>query len=282
MTLEILLDPCPEIQILHSDDHFEGLEALIQRLKDFVERLPGWRLFSDVGIKWPMLPKNISPDISVAENVPERKLGKSRKTLDVVKEGCRVRLVVEVVSEGPLNRYKDEVVNPRRLARAGVDELVLIYLANLRNPNDPPLRVFSLRGGSYHECRPRPDGRFLLRSIGVLLGAEGKGLDEEVVAWDAATGERLRTAEEAERRAEQEATAREEAERQAEEAERQAEEARRALSSTLLRLLGSRGLDLTDEARQRIESCRAPHQLERWIDQAFSVDSVDGLWEDAS
>ena len=41
VTREILLNPCPEIQILHSDDHFEGLDGLIQRLKRFVERRPG-------------------------------------------------------------------------------------------------------------------------------------------------------------------------------------------------------------------------------------------------
>ena len=63
------------------------------------------------------------------------------------------------------------------------------------------------------------------------MAVEGKGLSEEVVAYDAATGERLTTAEEeeakrrkaerqakkAERQAKKEATAREEAERQAKE-----------------------------------------------------------------
>ena len=271
VTMEILLDPCPEIQILHSEDHSLGLEGLVQRLRRFVERLPGWKLFWEVGIRWPTLSRKISPDISVAENVPERELGKPRKALDVVKAGCRVRLVIEVVSEGPLNRRKDEIENPPRLARVGVDELVLIYLANLRKPSDPPLRVFSLRGGSYQERQPRPDGRFLLQTIGVLLGVEGQGLDEEVVAWDAATGERLRTVEE-------EAAAREGAERQVEEARLQARDTeRRTLSATLLRLLENRGLALSDEARERIESCPDPRRLEQWIDRAFAVDSADEL-----
>ncbi len=301
LTREILINPCPEIQILHSDDHFQGLDGLIGRLRRFVERRPGWRLFSDVSISWPMLSRGISPDVSVAENVPARQLGQPRKTLDVAKEGCRVRAVFEVVSQGPKSRWKDEDHNPPRFARAGVDDLVLIYLPNLRKPEDPPLKVFSLHGGSYRERLAGADGRYLLASIGVSLAVEGEGLGEEVVAYDAATGKRLRNVEEeeakrrqAERRAREQAAAREAAERQARDAERQAREQaaareaaerqardaeRRTLCATLLRQLGNRGLAMSEHARELIESCPDSRKLEHWLDQVFFVDSVEDLWK---
>lgn len=130
---------------------------------------------------------------------------------------------------------------------------------------DPPLRVFSRHGRVYRKRRPNADGRYLLPSIGVLLGVEGEGVDEEVVAYDAVTGERLTNVEEEEAK-------RREAERQAQEAQRQARDTEhQTLSATLLRLLGNRGLALSDEARERIESCPDPRRLEHWIDQAFSV-----------
>jgi hypothetical protein len=233
VTREILLNPCPEIQILQSDDQDKGIRRLAQRLEDFVEQRPGWRIFSDVSIRWPMLSKDIAPDIAVAEAVPTKPLGQPRKILDVAKEGCRVRTVFEIVSSGRLARLKDEEWNPPHFARAGVEDLVLVYPPNLRRAGDPPLRLFSLSGKSYREHGPGAEGRYLLKSLGVSLAVEGEGVDEEIVPYDAATGERLISIKEARGLAQKASEARAAAELRA----TQAEEARQTVEAENQKLL---------------------------------------------
>jgi len=47
----------------------------------------------------------------------------------------------------------------------------------------------------------------------------------------------------------------------------------------LLRILRSRGIDITDEQRQRISECKNPEQIETWADRALTATSADELFD---
>ncbi len=276
LTREILLNPSFEIQVPQSPPHYGKLKSLDVRLGHFLDGRPGWQVFSDVILDWPGL-RNVSPDLSIVEDLPERKPGAPAKSLKIAKEGCRVRVVFEVVSSGPLERWKDEEKNPPLFARAGVDDCVLVYQPEFRKPDDPPLRVFSdpSRSG-YKEQTPDAQGRFLLRSVGVWVSvsvhADGS---EEIVLVEASTGQRLPdTKEEAERAdaAEQRAVA---AEQRADATER---DAARAKAQMVVTVLEKRGVPVDAGDRKRILDSRDGAELDRFMERAWTVDSASDLF----
>ncbi len=52
------------------------------------------------------------------------------------------------------------------------------------------------------------------------------------------------------------------------------------LANGVLRILGHRGIEVPDDARERILACRDSVLLEHWFDEALSIESVDELFED--
>ncbi len=270
LTREILLNPSFEIQVPQSPPHYSKLKSLDVRLGHFLDGRLGWQVFSDVILDWPGL-RNVSPDLSIVENLPKRKPGTpAPQSLKMAKEGCRARVVFEVVSSGPLERWKDEEKNPPLFARAGVDDCVLVYQPEFRKPDDPPLRVFSdpSRSG-YTEQTPDAQGRFLLRSIGVLVSVvdHGDG-DEEIVLVDAATGQRLLDTKEEAERADQ-------AEQRADKAE---QDMARAKAQMVVTVLEKRSLPVDAGVRKRILGSRDGAELDRFMERAWSVDSASDLF----
>jgi hypothetical protein len=53
----------------------------------------------------------------------------------------------------------------------------------------------------------------------------------------------------------------------------------RGEARALLALLAARGLDVPDDARARITGCTDADQLERWIFQAVTVETVHELFD---
>ncbi len=260
LTLDVLLNPREGDQVTQSNEHERHLGTLIDRLRRFLEPR-GWGVFSDVMIHWRRGRKKTSPDVAAVEGVVNPKAG--RGSLDLKKERGQVRAVFELVSTSTKDqRAKDEKHGPGRYARRGVEDFVLFYPPERRDSEDPAVRVYSLAGKIYKEQTADAKGRFLLGSLGLWLSVGEHGdLILEVVA----TGERLLTSEE------------EEAGRR--EAQRQADEATQALARTLLNLLENRQLPFSADARRRILDCRDLSRLELWIAHAFTVASVDDLWD---
>ncbi|WP_084965654.1 hypothetical protein [Thermoactinospora rubra] len=45
----------------------------------------------------------------------------------------------------------------------------------------------------------------------------------------------------------------------------------------ILRVLERRGIEVPDEARERIQSCTDTTQLEQWFDRAFEATTIDDV-----
>jgi hypothetical protein len=226
LTREILLNPSLDVQVVQNPPHDHMLRSLAERLAPFL-RARGLVVHSDVGLDWPGV-RDVSPDLSVLENVPASKPGEAVPLTIKVTGGCRVRTVFEVVSLGKHARWKDEEKNPPFFARRGVEEYVLLYLPELREATDPPIRVLAdpTAAGYTTEQSPDPEGFFELRSIDVRIGVEYTADGgETVVAFDARTGERLPNVEEALQRA-----------AQAEQKQQQAEQLNQKMAAEIERL----------------------------------------------
>jgi hypothetical protein len=225
LTREILLNPTLDIQVAQNPPHDNKLHGMNVRLRPFL-RAQGFQVHSDVMLKWPKA-RDVSPDISVLENLREREPGeKSPLSLNIAAEGCRVRVVFELISPGAKERWKDEIGNPPFFAQHKVDYCVLVYPREYRKPTDPPLRVFANpTPAGYTQSQPDPQGFFLLQTIGVKIGVKtGSDAREEIVLLDATTGKVLPNVEEETERADQEAEARRQAELKTEQAELKTEQ----------------------------------------------------------
>ena len=298
LTRDVLLSPSEEVHVPQNDAHSEDIYVTMQRLKRHVERRPGWRLFTDLIVKWPG-ERDVSPDIIVVEGLDDT--SHKRRSLDVAKEGCRVRAVIEVVTTtSAAQREKDEEDNPPLFERCGVSDCLLLYPREHRKAEDVPVVLRSRgRGGKHVRRKPNAKGRFLMRSLGVYVSVRKKNGHEEVVFEDSRTGEFLTTVEEEEQKRLQEeqkrlqeekkrkaeASKRRRAERRAEEAESraaeaqsQADSARRTLARTLLVLLDERGLAPDDKARQRILGCDDLQELQSWLERLPTLTDLDELW----
>ncbi len=287
-TLDNLLHPRLEDQLTQSNDHLLVLVPLFDALKRYLTRLaPNLAVFSDLMLLYGRHSyRDVSPDIAIVEGLPQELVeahntpGGKLDSLDVIAEGGRLRLILEVVSTSTADmRRKDEVENPRLFAALGVDDHVLVY------PPEPgrPLSVSAQRlvaPGRYRPNPPGPQGWILLGSVGLRLRADEESL--RLVLEHPATGVRLLSSKEEERRAEEAERRAEEAERRVEEAERRAEEAEaRGRADSLLAILDARGFSLDEDVRDRILSCRNPDQLVRWTRQAFTLEKLDDLWSDS-
>ncbi|HYU35669.1 MAG TPA: Uma2 family endonuclease [Thermoanaerobaculia bacterium] len=134
-----------------------------------------------------------APDVAVVRGVHRG----DRGVFDVVAEGIAPCLIIEVVS--PKSRrirkidVKDKVDDYRR---AGVPEYVIVDRPT-RGENSP----FELVGyrldsvGGYRRIEPDAQGRLLCETIGVWIGLSPDRL--HVLLWNAATGERMLSPEEA-------------------------------------------------------------------------------------
>lgn len=258
-TLENLLDPRLEDEVTQSEAHAVTLGSLFDVLRRYLKRLaPELAVFSDLLLLYRRHGhRDVTPDIAVVEGLGEAR--RDRKSLDVVGEGGRLVLVMEVVSESSGDaRRKDEEENPKLFAELGVEDLVLVYPPE----SGRPLRVSArrlARPGVYRTNAPDSRGRILLRSVGLWLSVDAE--HDRLVLVHRETGERLLTAEEEE-------AARREAERRT--------VAGRA--ETVVRILESRGLPVSDEARRRILAGRDLDDLDRWTRRAFTVETTEDLW----
>jgi hypothetical protein len=145
--------------------------------------------------------KEPAPDVAVIPNLKNKEVG--RQSFDVVKEGTRPGLIVEVMSP---DYPGDDTIKVEIYERAGITEYIIINPYAGVEGAGCEMWGYRLAGQKYRLIELDEHGRLLSQTTGVWFG-----LDESrrrVVLTDAATGERLLTArEEKEARLEAEARA---------------------------------------------------------------------------
>jgi len=218
LTADDLLDPQPGDQVGQSQLHWEMLFLLARILDWFYEVRDDVTLAVDLKMLWriPGL-KEPSPDLAVIPGV-RRKIDPARTSFDVVEEGVRPCLIVEVVSASdPEIRRNDYDKKVKIYQQVGIPEYVIL---------DPPTSVtegrllllgYRLgRDGQYRRIKPDAQGRLLSETTGLLFGVGEDG--QTPVIFNAQTGERLLDPKEQAGRA-QETVARETEARKAAEAQ---------------------------------------------------------------
>jgi Uma2 family endonuclease len=200
LTAEDLLDPQDGDVVGQSEHHFFLLLLLADLLRRYYEERKDVFVAGDLKMLWriPGL-KNPAPDIAVIPGVRDRTA--DHKSFDVVAEGTRPCLVIELVSstdeETRSNDYDKKV---EIYERARIQEYLIL---------DPPTSYtegrFLLSGyrlgpdGRYRPIAPDSQGRLLSQTTGLLFAPPVNGCAVQV--FEAATGTPLlSSAEESEAR----------------------------------------------------------------------------------
>jgi Uma2 family endonuclease len=131
-----------------------------------------------------------APDVSVIRGLPDAQ--RDRYSFDLEEEGIRPCLVVEVVSPRSSRIRRTDLVSKVEIyALAGISEYVIVD-SRLR---DPRFRLLGYRldnsGRRYQTIEPDDQGRILSRTTGLWFQISPDG--NEVLLFNAATGERLLT-----------------------------------------------------------------------------------------
>ncbi len=232
LTVDDLLDPQMGDEIPQTQAHSTSLLRLFYFLSWYYELREDVTVTFDMKMFWgiPGL-KEPSPDIAVIPGA--RKIG-SRESFDVVKEGVRPGLIIEVVSDlAPELRRHDHVDKVEIYQQVGIPEYLIL---------DPPTDFTQglwtgYRLGPdrcYRRIEPDREGRLSSETTGLLFGVDTDG--KAHLFCDARTGERLLDPHERLRRRDQARRDAEECAVREAEARRAAEEARRAAEAEVARL----------------------------------------------
>jgi Uma2 family endonuclease len=237
LTVADLLDPQFGDVILEGVPHAKISSFLYVLLVVHYEKDTGVLVTHDVKMVWgiPGL-AGPAPDIGVIRGIRNKEM--SREVFDVVQEGVRPCLVIEVVSPKYEEVRRNDYVEKKEIyERAGIPEYLIVEPYQVPGAPIRPWTGYRLGfDGRYQEIEPDGAGRLLSKTAGLLFGtAEDGGFQ----VTDARTGERLlnqsqlaAAREDAEERATREAGR---AAREAERADREAE-AREAAEAEIARL----------------------------------------------
>lgn len=212
LTVEDLLNPGLEDHVTQSDQHVEWFLRLGYLLKRYYESREDVLVCADLKMVWgiPGLDEP-APDVAIVQGVRDKKA--DRPSFDVVQEGVRPSLVVELVS----SKYKevrdnDYVKKVKIYDQAGIPEYFILDLPCPRTQDRLLLTAYRLgSNGRYRRIEPDDDGRALSETTGLLFGVERDA--KTLSLLDTRTGENpLELPEERARRAADERAARAEAE----------------------------------------------------------------------
>jgi Uma2 family endonuclease len=217
LTAEDFLDPQWGDQVVQNSKHCDDNTDIFTTLKNHYANNLTVRVFSDLKMIWgiPGL-KEPAPDIAVIPTLKNKEA--NRSSFDVIKEGTRPCLIVEMMSEGYPG---DDTKKVDIYEKAGVTEYILI------NPHtNEPQPYFEILGyrlnsmGKYQQITQNKQGHLLSQTTDILFCLSKKG--QRLRLKDAVTGDWLLTHKEsednrlkAESQAQAEALARQEAEAKA-------------------------------------------------------------------
>lgn len=190
LTAEDLLDPELGDEVPPSGPHGKWFVRLGYVLEKHFESREDVLVCCDMKMLWgiPDL-QGPCPDIAIVQGVRDKEA--ERSSFDVLKEGVRPCLILEVVSsldnEVRLNDYARKV---KIYQRAGIPEYFIL---------DPPTHATRGRllltayrlglDGTYRRIEHNAEGRLLSETTGLLFGVEGDG--KTLVLVDSRTGKSL-------------------------------------------------------------------------------------------
>lgn len=185
--------PLSEAEFLHPQEGFHLPNTTFHNdiagaAKDMLTRRyanhPDVGVFRDLLIKWDIELGDHCPDTFVAFGIRDKQ--QNRAAFEVVQEGVRPTLIIEVVS--PRYRKTDRETKVVQYAQAGVQEYVILDRRRYRKQTLDEVLGYRLVDGHYQPLTPDDDGRILCQTIGVWIS-----LQEQLVMEDAETGKRLMT-----------------------------------------------------------------------------------------
>jgi hypothetical protein len=209
--------------------------------------------------------RSFAPDLLAVVDAPTRK----RRSWMVLREGKGIDLCLEICVYG--RRRKDRVDNVLRYARLGIREYFLLDVGRHQ------LRGYRLAGPgarTYERVVPN-HGRFVSEVLGLEIGyREGRlrfyAGSAVLLTPEEESDDLARLAEEIQQRADAE-------QQRADTEQQRADQAIALAVESLLQVLELRGLALPEPLLQRIQGCREPQLLERWLRRARSARSADEL-----
>jgi colicin import membrane protein len=217
LTAEDLLDPQWGDQVVQNSEHQDSNTDIFTVLKNYYDNNPTVRVFNDLKMMWgiPGL-KEPAPDIAVIPNLKNKKA--SRSSFDVIAEGTRPCLIIEMMSEGYPG---DDTKKVEIYEKAGVTEYIIINPHS--NEAQPYFEICGYRlnsVGKYQLITPSKAGHLLSQTTDILFCLSKKG--QRLRLKNAVTGNWLLTYKESETdrlkekaQAKAEAQARQEAEAKA-------------------------------------------------------------------
>lgn len=190
LTQADFLDPQVGDRLTQSDPHIKLVFSLVSRFLKYYLWATNVGVFSDLKMLWriPGL-KEPAPDLAIVLNLVDQH--KYRGSFDIVAEGTRPCLVVEVMSP----QYPgDDTVKVDIYQRAQIPEYIIInpHFEDEENPFE--LSGYHLVGNRYQKIKLDAQGRLLSETTGVLFGLDESRRDLSLT--NAKTGERLLTEEE--------------------------------------------------------------------------------------
>lgn len=185
LTQADFLNPQLGDHMVQSDPHFRLVNSLYDRFNKRYLNDATTGVFSDLKMRWGISDvKEPVPDLAVVprlKNKPAR-----RKSFDVVKEGTRPCLLVEVISP---DYPGDDTTKVAIYEQVGIAEYIIIDPHFENEITSFELLGYRLVDGVYQEIQPDAQGRLLSETTGVWFG-----LDESkrtLVLEDAVTGRHL-------------------------------------------------------------------------------------------
>jgi Uma2 family endonuclease len=224
---EDFLNPEEGDQMPQGPEHAKEAVDIYNKLRKHYHNSPHTAVLFDTKMRWgiPDL-KEPFPDITVIHDVRDKE--NITGSFDVIKEGTRPALIVEIMSPGYPG---DDTAKVDIYEQAGVQEYIILNPQAKKKHLPFELTGYRLIGGKYRDMPRDLEGRLVSRTTGIRFGLGESG--RELILTDALTGKELLSDEEeylsrldaearaetaearaetAEARAEQEARARENAE----------------------------------------------------------------------
>ncbi len=177
LTAEDLLDPqLGDVTLVQGGPHGKLSRRLGGVLETFFEDDSDVMVIGDMKILWgiPGL-KDPAPDIAVIRGVGDE--DEVREVFDVVKEGVRPCLIIEVVSPKYEEIRRNDYVEKKAIyERAGIPEYLIVE--PFRVPRSPIRHWTGYRlglDGRYRSIEPDGEGRLLSETTGLLFGIAEDG-----------------------------------------------------------------------------------------------------------
>lgn len=212
LTPELFLDPQIGDQVVQTNLHFDLASMLCEMIRRHLQaKRQDVLVMGDVKHVWRARDRRgPAPDVSVVLGVENP--GRVRESFNLANEGVLPCLIIEIVSSSnPKIRKSDLVDKVELYQRVGIPEYLLIDPPGPETAGRFQLIFHRLAAtGRYRRVAPNEEGRLISETTGIAFATSQDGQD--VLLFDAATGQRLLTSSEVVAKAADEAKLRKEAE----------------------------------------------------------------------